>query len=100
MSEVEAKVPTGNMEVSATIVRACRECGGTREIGKDCVSCGLAEPPEVINLGVISAQRSNPLKSFMWDHIGTRLADRRIRKANKAVEDLCGKRRSHDPHRR
>lgn len=90
MSGVEARVPTGDSDVSATIIRACRACGGVREIGADCASCGLAEPPEVIDLGVIAAYRSDPLEAARWNTIGSRLADRRIRRANKAIKELCG----------
>jgi hypothetical protein len=99
MSEVEAKVPTGNADVSATIIRACRDCGEKREIGTDCTSCGLTEPPEVIELGIIAAHRADPVEVAWWNIIGQRQADRRIRKANKAIKELCGERRSYDMDR-
>lgn len=92
MSEVETHVPTGNMDVSATIIRACRDCGGKREIGTDCASCGLTDPPETIDLGIIAAHRADPVEALHWNIIGSRLADRRIRKANKAIKELCGSR--------
>lgn len=89
MAEANANVPTGDADVSAKIVRACRSCGGKREIDTDCESCGLTEAPEVIDLGVIAAQRSNPVDAMRWNLIGVRLADRRIRKANQAIGKLC-----------
>lgn len=87
MAEANANVPARDMDVSAKIVRACRECAGPRQIDTDCAACGLSEPPEVIDLGIIAAQRSDPLKSAWWNTVGTRLADHRIRKANK---EACG----------
>jgi hypothetical protein len=82
----EAKVPVSRADVSAVIVRACKACGGAREASGDCVSCGLAEPPEIIDLGIIAAKRPG-LEAAWWNVIGTRRADMRIRKANKAIEE-------------
>lgn len=93
MPDANANVPARDMDVSAKIIRACRECNGPRQIDTDCASCGLTEPPEVIDLGIIAAQRGDPLKSAWWNAVGTRLADRRIHKANKAIKELCGSRR-------
>lgn len=37
----------------------------------------------VENLGVISATYKSPLKQWWWKHVGQRLAERRIRRANR-----------------
>jgi hypothetical protein len=52
------------IEISAVIIRA----DGTQ-----------------IDLGVIDAHYENPLKQLAWTHLGKRLADYRINKANKGV---------------
>lgn len=83
-------VPSGDMDVSAVIIRACVSCNGKREIGVPCASCGLADPPVTVDLGVIAAYKADPVENFWWNVVGSRSADRRIRKANKTVKDLCG----------
>lgn len=90
MTEANVNIPTGDADVSAKIVRACRDCGGARQIDTDCTGCGLTDPPEVIDLGVIAAKRADPTENLVWNVIGSRRADRRIHKANKAIEELCG----------
>jgi len=67
------------------IVRACVNCGGKREIGLPCASCGLADPPVTQDLGVQSAHYRNPFKQLAWLTVGQHLAARRARQANQEV---------------
>jgi hypothetical protein len=39
----------------------------------------------VIDLGKVAASYRNPLRQAWWDHVGLRLANRRIHKANRGV---------------
>lgn len=78
-------------EVTHVIVRACRRCRHPRQIDTPCAGCGLGEPPEVTELGVVSATYRNPLKQFWWAAVGQRLAHRRIERANRRALQLRAK---------
>ncbi len=78
----EAFVPA-RAEVTAVIIRACARCGSPRDLGRPCGECGNPDPPEVTDLGVVSASYRNPLRRA-WRHVtGDPLARRRIRNANR-----------------
>jgi hypothetical protein len=75
-----------SVKVSNVIVRGCVQCGHPRQIGAPCAGCGLEDPPVVIDLGVQSYTHKNPLKRAAWNLVGSRLADRRVRRANNRIE--------------
>lgn len=75
-----------NATLSAVIIRACAICGEKREQDKDCASCGNTNPPEVIDLGVIAASHTDPVKALSWQLFGQRAAAHRARRANRELE--------------
>lgn len=85
MTEAKTEAAT-NATLQAVIVRACVECGGKRQMDTPCADCGNAKPPVVHDLGVQSAAFADPFKQLWWDAVGSRLAERRARKANEYVE--------------
>jgi hypothetical protein len=81
VSDAQAFVPA-RAEVAAVIIRACASCGSPRALETPCAGCGNAAPPEVTDLGVVSASYRNPLRRA-WRHlVGGPLARRRIGDAN------------------
>lgn len=72
-----------SVELSAMIIRACALCGGKRELGRPCVSCGNLDPAKVQDLGIIAARNRSRWKTLKWKLWGYHAAQRRIRQANK-----------------
>jgi methionyl-tRNA synthetase len=72
-----------SVEVKAVVIRACRQCGGKREFGKPCETCGTAEPAQVKDLGVIASKQRSRWKRLKWHVWGYPLAQRRIKAENK-----------------
>jgi hypothetical protein len=77
-------------EVRQFIVRGCVSCQSPREVGKDCAQCGNTIPAEIVDLGVVSAMYSNPLRQWWWTLVGKPWADMRVRRANRRAEQLRG----------
>lgn len=75
-------------EVRHVIVRACTECGGKREIDAPCATCGNGTPPQVDDLGIVTAIYRNPFRRIVWQLLRKPLADRRIRRANRRATQL------------
>ena len=80
-------------EVSHVIVRRCSACIkqgviSTRTIGEPCGTCGNPEPPETVELGVVSATYRNPVKRIWWNLVRRPLANRRIRRAGARTLEL------------
>lgn len=72
-----------SVEVSAVIIRACALCGGKRELGRPCDTCGNPGPAKVQDLGVIAARNRSRWKTVKWKLWGYHAAQKRIRKANR-----------------
>jgi len=69
-------------EVSHIIVRGCA-CGSPRTPGVPCANCGNTAPPEIVNLGVVTANYRNPFRQALWVCVRKPLAELRIRRANR-----------------
>lgn len=74
-----------SVELSAIIIRACNKCGGKREIGRACASCGNRELAQYDDVGVIAATNTSRWKRLKWNIWGHRAANRRISKINKEM---------------
>lgn len=79
-------------EVRHVIIRACIACGGKREADAPCEQCGNRTPPEVHDLGVVSAVYRNPVRRAVWWLFRKPLAERRIRRANRRAMQLRAQR--------
>ena len=75
-------------EVRHVIVRACTECGATRQLDTACASCGNSVPPVVDDLGIVTAIYRNPVRRAVWRLVRKPLADYRIRRANVRASQL------------
>jgi hypothetical protein len=84
VTDCQATVKPKAAEFRPVITRAC-SCGHGRVQGEPCAGCGNAEPPVTVDLGIQSASYRNPFRQAWWDTVGTRLAARRVRKANAAA---------------
>lgn len=82
---MKAAVAGPSVTLTAVIVRACRECGGKREIGRPCPACGNTRPPDVRDLGVIASRQRSLRKRLAWNLWGCHLAQQRIRHENKRM---------------
>jgi hypothetical protein len=71
--------------LSAVIIRACWVCGGKRELGKPCGSCGDKTPPQVSDLGVIASHQKSRWERFKWNIWAFHMAQRRIKKINEEM---------------
>jgi len=74
-----------SVSLSAIIIRACWACGGKRELGIPCGSCGSADPADVTDLGVIASHQKSRWERLKWNVWGYHVAQRRIRETNKAM---------------
>lgn len=81
----QGAVPFGQAEVAAVIIRACQRCGSRRDPGQPCGGCGNTDPAVVHDLGLVAATYTDPAKALWWRLAGSRLADRRIRRANRTI---------------
>lgn len=72
-----------SVELSAIIIRACALCGGKRELGKPCDTCGNPGLAKAVDLGVIAARNRSRWKTVKWKLWGYHAAQKRIRKANR-----------------
>jgi hypothetical protein len=79
-----------SVALSAVIIRACWVCGGKRELGRPCGSCGSGEPADVVDLGVIASNQKSRWERLKWNIWGYHAAQRRIRKTNKEMLRSCG----------
>ena len=79
-----ARVPS-SVKIRHTITRACEHCGSPRSTDSPCAGCGDTCPATVVDLGVVTAAYRNPVKRAWWTLLGQPLADRRIRRANRAA---------------
>lgn len=79
-------------EIEAVIVRACARCSGPRVADQPCGQCGNPDPPEITRLSVVSATYTKWWRKLWWDHLGKRLADRRIRQAAERTATLSHQR--------
>ena len=84
--DAHAEGKSNNVTLSAVIVRACAMCGGKREQGKDCASCGNTNAPTVHDLGIIAARHDDPVKALKWKLFGQPMAAHRTRLANRELE--------------
>jgi hypothetical protein len=78
-----------SVQLSAVVIRACKLCRGSRELGRPCVWCGNREPAEVRDLGVIASHQKSRWERFKWNIWGSRVAQHRIRKTNKEMLRSC-----------
>lgn len=74
-----------SVRLSAVIVRACDDCGGKRDLGKPCETCGNRKPAKVKDLGVIADHQKSRWARLKWHVWGYHAAQRRIRKTNKEM---------------
>lgn len=75
-------------EVRHVIVRACADCGASRQIDTACAGCGNPDPPAVDDLGIVTAVYRDPVRRAVWRLVRKPLANRRIRRANARATQL------------